>query len=204
MLPPPPPPAPPSRVWCVCSLGPTEPRGMAASTTHVRLKLRVLAWEDVPAEALAQPARALTCRLPPPTPPPAPFRWKNHLDPRISRQPWTAEEDKLVEALRAKHGNQWKRIAMEIPGRWVGWRWGEGDGSFCAQAIQPAARLSCAWTRPPPTARPAAPALLHILHASCAKGQSGGRWRGERVAGRGRRAGCGIRNPVAFRGWEGV
>jgi hypothetical protein len=46
-------------------------------------------------------------------------RWKNHLDSRISRQPWTAEEDRLVESLRAKYGNQWKRIALEIPGRFV-------------------------------------------------------------------------------------
>ena len=44
-------------------------------------------------------------------------RWKNHLDPNISKKPWTPEEDSLVEALRHKYGNQWKKIAFEVPGR---------------------------------------------------------------------------------------
>ena len=46
-------------------------------------------------------------------------RWKNHLDPNISKTPWTEEEDALVESLRQKYGNQWKKIALEVPGRYV-------------------------------------------------------------------------------------
>jgi hypothetical protein len=32
-------------------------------------------------------------------------RWLNHLDPQISRDPWTAEEDQILVRLHAEHGN---------------------------------------------------------------------------------------------------
>ncbi|ETW00262.1 hypothetical protein H310_07648 [Aphanomyces invadans] len=44
-------------------------------------------------------------------------RWCNQLDPSISKAPWTADEDKLLAALQAKHGNRWSLIAEKLPGR---------------------------------------------------------------------------------------
>ncbi|KAG1365783.1 transcription factor AS1 [Cocos nucifera] len=44
-------------------------------------------------------------------------RWKNYLKPGIKRGSLTEEEQRLVINLQAKHGNKWKRIAAEVPGR---------------------------------------------------------------------------------------
>lgn len=44
-------------------------------------------------------------------------RWKNYLSPSIKRGSLTEEEQLLVIQLQAKHGNKWKKIAAEIPGR---------------------------------------------------------------------------------------
>nr|AKV71963.1 R2R3-MYB protein [Rehmannia glutinosa] len=44
-------------------------------------------------------------------------RWKNYLKPGIKKGSLTEEEQCLVIHLQAKHGNKWKKIAAEVPGR---------------------------------------------------------------------------------------
>ncbi|XP_077232716.1 myb-like HTH transcriptional regulator family protein isoform X3 [Tasmannia lanceolata] len=44
-------------------------------------------------------------------------RWKNYLKPGIKKGSLTDEEQQLVIRLQAKHGNKWKKIAAEVPGR---------------------------------------------------------------------------------------
>lgn len=44
-------------------------------------------------------------------------RWKNYLKPGIKKGSLTEEEQRLVIHLQAKHGNKWKKIAGELPGR---------------------------------------------------------------------------------------
>ncbi|KAJ7961418.1 Myb family transcription factor [Quillaja saponaria] len=44
-------------------------------------------------------------------------RWKNYLKPGIKKGSLTEEEQHLVIHLQAKHGNKWKKIAAEVPGR---------------------------------------------------------------------------------------
>ncbi|XP_022846205.1 transcription factor AS1-like [Olea europaea var. sylvestris] len=44
-------------------------------------------------------------------------RWKNYLKPDVKKGSLTEEEQRLVIHLQAKHGNKWKKIAAEIPGR---------------------------------------------------------------------------------------
>ncbi|CAA7389694.1 unnamed protein product [Spirodela intermedia] len=44
-------------------------------------------------------------------------RWKNYLKPGLKKGSLTEEEQCLVIRLQAKHGNKWKKIAAEVPGR---------------------------------------------------------------------------------------
>lgn len=44
-------------------------------------------------------------------------RWKNYLKPGIKKGSLTEEEQRLVIHLQAKHGNKWKKIAAQVPGR---------------------------------------------------------------------------------------
>jgi hypothetical protein len=44
-------------------------------------------------------------------------RWLNHLDPQISRDPWTPEEDQVLASLHAQYGNSWSKIAAQMPAR---------------------------------------------------------------------------------------
>ena len=44
-------------------------------------------------------------------------RWKNYLRPGIKKGSLTEEEQRMVIRLQAKHGNKWKKIAAEVPGR---------------------------------------------------------------------------------------
>lgn len=44
-------------------------------------------------------------------------RWHNHLSPGISKQPWTEEEDRLIEKYVATIGKKWAQIAKAMPGR---------------------------------------------------------------------------------------
>ena len=44
-------------------------------------------------------------------------RWVNHLNPEISRQEWTQEEDDLLVKLHGEYGNAWAKIAKHFEGR---------------------------------------------------------------------------------------
>jgi hypothetical protein len=44
-------------------------------------------------------------------------RWHNHLDPQISKEPWSREEECLLYKLHKEHGNRWAIIAEKIDGR---------------------------------------------------------------------------------------
>jgi hypothetical protein len=44
-------------------------------------------------------------------------RWHSQLDPLISRQPWSANEEKVLIQLHHEMGNKWTEIAKCMPGR---------------------------------------------------------------------------------------
>ncbi|KAL6496212.1 hypothetical protein OROGR_029470 [Orobanche gracilis] len=44
-------------------------------------------------------------------------RWKNYLKPGIKKGSLTEDEQLLVIRLQSKHGNKWKKIASQVPGR---------------------------------------------------------------------------------------
>ncbi|XP_061356716.1 transcription factor MYB1-like [Gastrolobium bilobum] len=45
------------------------------------------------------------------------LRWCNQLDPCVKRRPFTEDEDRLIVAAHATHGNKWAAIARLLPGR---------------------------------------------------------------------------------------
>ncbi|KAA8534130.1 hypothetical protein F0562_031677 [Nyssa sinensis] len=45
------------------------------------------------------------------------LRWCNQLDPCVKRKPFTDEEDHIIIAAHAIHGNKWASIAKQLPGR---------------------------------------------------------------------------------------
>jgi len=44
-------------------------------------------------------------------------RWHNHLNPHVSKDPWTAEEEQKIGELHTIYGNKWAEIARHLPGR---------------------------------------------------------------------------------------
>lgn len=44
-------------------------------------------------------------------------RWHNHLDPKITKNGWTPEEEEIMFREHKKHGNKWTLIAESLPGR---------------------------------------------------------------------------------------
>ncbi|TVU36484.1 hypothetical protein EJB05_18420, partial [Eragrostis curvula] len=45
------------------------------------------------------------------------LRWCNQLDPQVKRKPFTEEEDRIIMAAHAVHGNKWACIAKLLEGR---------------------------------------------------------------------------------------
>ncbi|RWR86175.1 myb-like protein B [Cinnamomum micranthum f. kanehirae] len=45
------------------------------------------------------------------------LRWCNQLDPSVKRKPFTEEEDRIIVAAHAIHGNKWASIARLLQGR---------------------------------------------------------------------------------------
>uniref|UniRef100_A0A0E0N509 Uncharacterized protein n=2 Tax=Oryza TaxID=4527 RepID=A0A0E0N509_ORYRU len=45
------------------------------------------------------------------------LRWCNQLDPQVKRKPFTEEEDRIIMAAHAIHGNKWAAIAKLLVGR---------------------------------------------------------------------------------------
>jgi hypothetical protein len=44
-------------------------------------------------------------------------RWYNHLDPSVSKDPWSETEDALILNMHAELGNKWTVFAEKLPGR---------------------------------------------------------------------------------------
>mmetsp|Transcript_32536 Transcript_32536/g.32263 ORF Transcript_32536/g.32263 Transcript_32536/m.32263 type:complete len:243 (+) Transcript_32536:94-822(+) len=44
-------------------------------------------------------------------------RWNNHLDPAISKEPWSEKEEEIMVDFQKKYGNCWSEMAKVLPGR---------------------------------------------------------------------------------------
>ena len=44
-------------------------------------------------------------------------RWLNHLDPKVKKGDWTAEEEETFIEMHKRYGNSWSEIGKHLPGR---------------------------------------------------------------------------------------
>jgi hypothetical protein len=44
-------------------------------------------------------------------------RWTNHLNPKVTKDPWSEEEDRTIIRLHHQLGNKWADIAKKLTGR---------------------------------------------------------------------------------------
>lgn len=45
-------------------------------------------------------------------------RWMNALDPNVSKQEWTPDEEQVIYTLQKQVGNKWAEIAKHLQGRY--------------------------------------------------------------------------------------
>jgi len=65
-----------------------------------------IGWELI-ASKLSNPRRGKQCRE----------RWRNQLDPNLTHQPFTAEEDQKIIEIVNEFGRKWSYLAELLPGR---------------------------------------------------------------------------------------
>ena len=101
-------------------------------------------------------------------------RWRNHLDPSVSRQPWTEEENETLLQRYEKYGSSWAEIASGMPGRpdngcapSLLFAVGLGENSFSHTHLPAPAHPICAYLTTPPSTRP-----LHLCAGARISGTS--------------------------------